>query len=185
MRPRGRDVECLDLRTLIGGSGLIAERIGSSNVEIIKRVGSLKPGTRETQVQLHGIDVGQFEVHAIENVLLVALVVHHLEFGWIEKTSAVEAADGNVVPSFVAAIGEIEAGVRAAKSSIRGEDTPVWLLHSHSGTSRHLDHHTGLVAEFGRRGSGNDFQGLNRIERNLIGKLLALLICDRLTVNRE
>ena len=61
----------------------------------------------------------------------------------------------------------------------------MWLLTSQTGTRRHLYDHAGLVTKLCRRGAGNHFKGLNRIERNLVGEYLALLIGDRLAIERE
>lgn len=54
-----------------------------------------------------------------------------------------------------------------------------------TGARGHVDHNAGLVTVFSRWSAGDDLQRLNRVERNLIGENLALLIGDGLAVNRE
>ena len=49
--------------------------------------------------------------------------------------------------------------------------------------SRYVDHQAGLVAIFGGRGAGDDFQRLDGINRKLVGKHLALLIGNGLAVH--
>ena len=57
--------------------------------------------------------------------------------------------------------------------------------HALSRAGGHVDHHTGFVSILGWRRSVDDFQGLNGVNRNLVGENLALLVRDRLAVHRE
>ncbi len=61
----------------------------------------------------------------------------------------------------------------------------MWRGRAEARLRGHIDHDAGLVAIFGRWSSRNDFHRLNGVERDLVGKHFALLICDRLPVDRE
>ena len=55
-------------------------------------------------------------VHAIEDVLLIALVVEHGELRRIEKPSGIQPVGFNEVTPVLAAIGEVETGCRGCRS---------------------------------------------------------------------
>src|SRR4029077_11135307 len=86
---------------------------------LVERIGILEPGTRKSRVELDGVLIGQLEIKAIEGVLLVALVVHYLEFGRVEKPAGVQSAQGNVVAPFRASVGKVHIAGRRAERAVR------------------------------------------------------------------
>src|SRR6266404_1320532 len=108
MRPGWRDVEGLNLRALIrwaqrisghrvknngsrciAGHAWIRER-GRTWMRLrIERVGILKPGTCVSQVHVDCIGPVGLKVHAVKDVLLVPLVMHHSKFRWIEEPAGI------------------------------------------------------------------------------------------------
>src|SRR5690348_5469065 len=108
MRPRGCDIESLDLRTLVGWPYQIARWIGRTDIQVVKGVRALKPGAGEPQVQLSGVRVRELEIQPIKDVLLVALGVHNGELRWIEEPTTVQSVQRDVVTNLIAAICEVE-----------------------------------------------------------------------------
>src|SRR5215472_2954179 len=111
--------------------------------------------------------------------------MHDLELRWVEESTGIEPIDRNVISNPVGSVSEIESGIRSAKRPVRGGDAAVWLLGSQTRARSYLYDHAGLVAKLCRRSTRNYFKRLNRIERNLVGEHLALLIGDRLAIERE
>ena len=62
---------------------------------------------------------------------------------------------------------------------------PVRRGHALARARGHVDHDAGLVAIFGRRRARDDLHRLNRIQGNLVGEDLALLVGDGLAIDRE
>src|SRR5216684_7816212 len=103
-----------------------------------------------------------------------------LKFGRIEETAGVQAVDGEEISPFFAAECDSKSAAHGAKASIRSREASGGLSNSQPGSRRHLDHQTGLVAILRRRTARDGFQRLNRIQRDLVGKHLALLVRDGL-----
>ena len=134
---------------------------------------------------MHRVCVGKLQVHAVEYVLLVALGMHHLEFGWIEETAGIQRIRGDEIAPLRTAKPYVKATVRRAKAAVRGFHAAHRFCLAQAGTRRHLDDQTRLVTKFGGRSAGDDFQRLNRIDRDLIGKDFAGLIRNRLAIDRK
>ena len=124
-------------------------------------------------------------VDAVEDVLLVALVVEDGELRRIEKAAGVEAVGLDEVAPVLAAIGQIEAAGRRAEGAIGGVDAAGGLGDALAGARGGHDDQAGLAAVLGRRRAADDFDGLNRVRRKLVGEDLALLVGDRLAVDGE
>ncbi len=122
-------------------------------------------------------------IRAIEKILFITLVMDGLEFRRIEEPAGVQAVDGEEISPFFAAERDSKSAAHGAKASIRSRETPSRLRHSQPGSRRHLDHQAGLVAILRRRTARDGFQRLNRIQRDLVGKHLALLVRDGLAVH--
>ncbi len=134
---------------------------------------------------MNGVFGRELVIDAVEQILLVALVVCNLEFRGIEKAAIIQSAHGDEIPPLGSAETQIESNIGRPKTAVRGGDTALGSGHALAGAGCHVDHDAGLVAVFGRRRAGDDFQGLHGIERNLVRELLALLIGDGLAVHRE
>ncbi len=65
-------------------------------------------------------------VDAVEEVLLVALVVEDGELRRIEEAAGVEAVDLDEVAPVLAAVGEIEAAVGRPEGAVGGVDVCRW-----------------------------------------------------------
>src|ERR1035437_6239156 len=92
------------------------------HVEAVVRVGRLKPGTTVIQIQVDRVGRRYCVIDAVEDVLLVSLVVEDGELGGIEKAASVEAVGLNEVAPLRVAIGEIESGGRRTEGAIGGID---------------------------------------------------------------
>src|ERR1700680_521618 len=91
----------------------------------------------------------------------------------------------NKVSPLLGAVGEIDANICGAKAPIGCVYPTGWFGYTETRTRGHLDDDARLISEFRRRRTRDNFQRLNGICRNLIGKHFALLIRDRLVVYRE
>src|SRR5258708_32162960 len=99
-----------------------------------------------------------------------------LKSGRIEKRAGVHAVSSEEISPFFPAESHSESTAHGAKASIRGRKAPSRLRDSKPGSRRHLDHQAGLVSIFRRRTARNGLQGLNRVQRNLVGENFTLRI---------
>ena len=94
---RWSDVEGSDLGMLIGGANQIAvgaqtsvvhhQAVPCRGILRVEGIRGLEPRTRIAQVQLEGVCVGKFIVHAVEKVLFVPFIVHDRLFRRIEEAA--------------------------------------------------------------------------------------------------
>ena len=68
---------------------------------------------------MNRICLRDLEVHAIEQVLFVALVVKDGKFRRIEKASAVQSAGGNKIPPLLSAVPEVDTEIGGSKTAVR------------------------------------------------------------------
>ena len=134
---------------------------------------------------MNGVFGGELVIHAVKQILLVALVVRNLEFRGIKKAAVIQPAHGDEISPLGSAETQIEGNIRRSKTAVRGGETTLGSGHALAGAGCNVDHNAGLVAIFGRRRASDHFQGLDGIKRNLVGKLFALLIGNRLAVHRK
>ena len=128
---------------------------------------------------------GKLIIHAVEEVLLVSLVVHHDEFRRIEEAAGIQAVGGDEISPVLAAVAEVEAHIGVPKAAVFGGQAAVRRGHSLAGARGYVDDQACLAAVLGRRRAGNHLHRLDRIQRNLVGEDLALLIGDRLAIHGE
>src|SRR5207248_2249010 len=102
--------------------------------------------------------------------------MHNRKFRRVKKSTRIQAPYGDKIPPLRPAITEIEADARGPETAVRSSDAALRGVHALAGPSDKVDHDTGLVAVFCGWGTGNHFQRLNGIQRDLIRKGLALLI---------
>ena len=103
----------------------------------------------------------------------------------IEKTAGVEPVGLDEITPALAAIGKIDAAIRGAEIAIGGINRSGRLCNALAGARGGHDDETRLAAVLGRRRATDNLDGLNGIGRKLVGEDLALLVGDRLTVDRE
>ena len=77
----------------------------------VKRVRRLKPRTRVAAVDVDRIGCVELVIHAVEDVSLIAFVVHHAEFRRIEEAPALKPAGCDEVAPALSTVGEIESRV--------------------------------------------------------------------------
>src|ERR1700678_3015113 len=107
------------------------------------------------------------------------------ELGRIEKPAAVQSVKRDEISPFLASVGKVEAGTGGAKRPVRSRDGAMGSGNAETRPCGSDNHDAGLDTELGGRCPGNDFQRIDRIDRNLVGKNLALLIGDGLAINGE
>ncbi len=170
---------------LIAGSDVVGENfLTLVLIGLVERIGHLEPVTRGQQVEVKRVAGGGLPIEAIEDGLAVSHVVKRTEFGAVEKAPAAQGIGGEEIAELLAA--EAEGGFLADGSEgavLRGEAAERLL--AESGTGDGVDHEAGLIAEFGAGRAGDEFHGLDGVERNLGGELFALLIGDGLAVDGE
>ena len=193
--PRRGYVKSLDLRALVGRTyrqtvrskpAIIDHKPGPCAGTLgVDRIRSLEPRSRISEIDVQGIGLGKLEVHSIKKVLLITLIVSDEEFRRIEKASAIQSAYGNKIAPFLAAIAKVKANVGRAEAAVGGGNVALGLGQALSRARGHVNHGAGLFTIFSGRRAGNHFERIHRVERNLVGKNLALLVGDRLFVHRE
>src|ERR1019366_8906818 len=190
VRVRGRNVESADLRVLVGVARVGKDRASAGassnhvlNIQVVVRVGRLKPGAAVVQIQMKRVYGREVVVHAVEYVLLVALVVEDRELWRIEKAPRVEAVSFDKIAPFLAAIGQIGCARRRSECAIRTADAAGRLGNSLTRARGGYNHEAGFVAVLGRRRARDDLNRLNQVRRQLVGKDLALLVGDRLAID--
>src|ERR1035438_5822058 len=97
MRVGGGDVVSADLGVLIGIAHIAEDRVGAGScadhvrhVQVVVGVGVLEPGAAVVEVKMNGIGGCEAVIDAIEEILLIALVVEYVELGGIEKAAGVQ-----------------------------------------------------------------------------------------------
>ncbi len=125
------------------------------------------------------------KVDPVEDVFFVALVVNDGKLGRVEKPAAIQSAGGDEVSPLLSAVAEVDAEIGGAKTAVGSCNAALGRGHALAGARGDVDHYAGLLAEFRWRRAGNHFHRLNRIEGNLVGEDFALLVGDRLAIDRE
>ena len=149
-------------------------------------IGRLEPGAREPQVQVDGIGGGGLEIEAVEDVLLVAVVVHHGELRAIQKAAGVQPVERNeIAPALAAVRRDRSRRSTIPKRAVGCGDVAVRLGDAQAGARGHHDHQAGLAAIFGGRRALDHLHRLHGVHRKLIRENLALLVGDRLAVDRK
>src|ERR1700756_2138196 len=119
-RPGRSDVIGLDLGTLVGRPNRsIVGPTGDAHIEIVVGIWILKPGSRETKVQVNRVPVRDLVVDAVEYIFQVAFGMDHGKFRRVEKTTGIQSIHRDEVPPLRSAIGEVESASDRAKRSVR------------------------------------------------------------------
>ncbi len=107
-----RDVEGSDFRVLVSVPDVAKEWVGAGaatnhvlHVQVVVGVRGLKPGAAVIKIQMNRVHRCETVIDAVENILLVALVVEDRELRRIEKAPGVEAVNLDKVAPFLTAIG--------------------------------------------------------------------------------
>src|ERR1019366_1220753 len=170
---------------LIAGRDVVGENsLALVLIWLIESVGHLKPVARGQQVEVKRVRAVGLPIQAVEDGFAVAHVVQRTEFGAVEEAPAALGVGGEEVAELRAA--ESKGGFLAdgaEGAALRGEAAKGLL--PESGTRDGVDPQSGFIAELSARRAGDELHGLDGVERNLRGELLALLIGDRLAVDRE
>ncbi len=145
----------------------------------------LKPGAGELEIEVQRVFWRKYVVEAVEEIFLIAFVVDHPELRRIEEAARVEPVRRDEFPPVLAAVGEVEIQVRAAKATVTSRDGAVRGRRTLARTRGYVDHQAGLVSELSRRGTADDRHRLHGIERDLVGEHFALLVRDRLAIQRK
>ena len=175
----GAEGVLISRRDVVGENLLALVLIG-----LVECVGHLEPVARGQQVEVKSVARGGLPVETVEDGFAVPHVVERTKLRRVEKAPAAQGIGGEEVAKLLAA--EAEGGLfadRAEGTVLRGEAAEGLL--AQSGTRHGVDHQAGLVAELRARRAGDQLHRLNGVERNLRGELLALLIGDRLSVDRK
>ena len=68
----------------------------------VERIGRLEPGAGKAQIHAERIRRGRLEIHAVEHVLFIAVIVHDGEFRPIQEPARVHAVRRNEVAPILA-----------------------------------------------------------------------------------
>ena len=134
---------------------------------------------------MQSIFSGSLKINAIEDVLLISLVVHDDKFRRIKEAAAVERVGCDEVAPVLAPVSEVEVHIRGSKTSVRCGHAASGGLDPLTGARGHVNHYAGLVAKLGGRGTRKDLHRFDGIKRNLVGEHFALLVSDGLAIDRE
>jgi hypothetical protein len=154
-------------------------------VDLIVGVGHIESRSGGLDVQMNRVRTTRSEVDSIEERQLVARVVERFELRRIEKPIRPQAGHREEVANRVRPGAETDVTRRAVERSVseRCAAGRLGLIETRFGHD--VDNQTALVAVFGRSNSCDDFHRLHGILRNLIRVQPALLVRDRLVVNRK
>ena len=113
------------------------------------------------------------------------MIVQRLELRRIEKAIGPQSADRQKVPDAVRARADVDVARRALERAVaeRHAAGRLRLVEPRLGDDVHDQ--AALVAVFGRRHAGDHLHRLHGVRRNLIRIDAALLVGDRLVVDRE
>ena len=134
---------------------------------------------------MHGIFGSELRVNAIKHILLVAVGVEDGKLRRIEKAPGIQAVQLKEVAVSGAAIADINGAGRLAERPIGAGDVSRGLGEAFARAGRHVDDQAGFVAVLCRRCTRDHVEGLHGVRWDLVGENLALLVGDRLAVERE
>src|SRR5215469_3702804 len=113
MCPGRRNVEGLNLGTLIRG----AQRSAGQGIQfydaievmkfLVVRVGSLKPGTGVTEIQVQRVVAAELVVHAVKDVLFVTVSAKDDKLWRVEKPPGIQSTDRDEVAPTLSAIRKV------------------------------------------------------------------------------
>src|SRR5580698_1230489 len=158
-RIRRRDIECLNLGTLIGVADIVAELV--EHIQIVIGIRRLKPRTAVVQVQMKGVDRRKLIIRTVKDILLVALGVEYLELRRIEKASRIQSVDLEKITPGIATVPDIDRTGRRSKAPIRARNASRGRLLALPGPCCRVDNETRLAAVLRRRRARNYFERLN------------------------
>src|SRR6266849_655282 len=109
----------------------------------------------------------------------------HLKLRGIEESTGVQAVHGDEVSPLLASISEIKARGGRAKRAVGRGHAAMGCRDTLAGSRSGFDHQARFISIFGRRRARNHLERLDRIEWYLVGENLALLVSDRLAIQRK
>ena len=108
------DVVGADLGTLIGIPDIVEYRAGAGSpahhihdIELVIAVGILEPGARVVEVDMNRIGGRELIIHAVKDVLFIALGVEDLEFRRVEKAAGIQSIEFEEIAPVLAAVAEV------------------------------------------------------------------------------
>ena len=134
---------------------------------------------------MDGVGWSEGVIDSIEGVLLVSLVVKDGELGRIEEAASVEAVSFDEVAPVFAAESKIEAGGGRSEGAVGGIDAASRTRDSEARARGRDDDQAGFPTVLGRGSTAYDFDGLNGVGGDLVGEYFALLVGNRLAVDRK
>src|SRR5579884_1897746 len=101
----------------------------------------------------------------------------------IEKTPAVQSADGDEISPFLTTVSQVEVRSRSSKAAIGRVESAMGRGNALAGARCYVDDEAGFFSKFGRRRTRDDRHIFHGIQRNLIGENFALLVGNRLAIH--
>src|SRR5579884_3160407 len=105
------------------------------------------------------------------------------EFRRIEKTPAVQSADGDEISPFLTTVSKIEVRSRSSKAAIGRVESAMGRGNTLAGARCYVNDEAGFFSKFGRWRTGDDRHIFHSIQRDLVGENLALLVGNRLAIH--
>ena len=87
---------------------------------VVEAVGILKPGARESEIELDRIDVRQLVIDSIEEVLFISFCVYDRELRRVEETTRIQPAHRNEIAPLFPAIPQIQSDSRGTEAAVAG-----------------------------------------------------------------
>ena len=108
--------------------------------------------------------------------------MHYSELGRVEKPAAVESVRRDKVAPLLAAVPEVKPDIGCAKTAIGAGYDAMGRSHALAGPRGDVDDQARLAPVLRGGSAGDNLQRLDRVERNLVGKNLTLLVGDGLAI---
>ena len=129
--------------------------------------------------------VARAKVEAVEERDVVPRVVQRFEFRRIEKAIGPQPLTDRKLPDRVRAAADVDIAGRTLERAVAERRAAGRLRLIEPGLGHDVHHQAALVAVFGRRHARDDLHRLHGVRRDLIRVQAALLVGDRLVVDRE
>ena len=151
-------------------------------VRLVVGIGNLEPVAGEKQIEVERVMLAGLKIDAVEDGLVVADVVHGVEFGAIQEAARAVGVEYDEISQLGAA--EAERGLFAdgAKRAVVGVELSERLF-PEPGPRHPFHHQAGLIAILRGRRPGDHFHVLKRVFGHLGRKGPALLVADGLAVH--
>ena len=154
-------------------------------VGLVEGIRNLEPVARQKEVGVERVLRAQVEIETIEDVPTVADRMDWPEFRCVQEASRSHPICRQEIAGFLATRTKVDGLGDRSEGTVFRLEASRGLCQAQTRTCGRVYNKTGLVAVLGSGRAGDQLHRLDRIHRYLRRECFALLVADRLSVDRE